>query len=57
MTAHFHPGIEKIVFLIRLFRAFLNFFEFQIVAALFPDLRNTDDNNRDICCLDSSALA
>ena len=42
VAAHFEPRIEQVVLLVRLVRAFLDLFEFQIVAALFAYLRNGD---------------
>ena len=42
MPAHFQPRIEKIVFLVRFVRAFLDLFQLQIVPSLLTDLCDTD---------------
>ena len=43
MPAHFKPRIEKVILLVGIVGIALDFFQFQIVAALFADLRNGDD--------------
>ena len=51
VPAHFEPVIEQVVLLVCLIRTFLDFFEFQIIAALLAYLRNAYNPKLKTACL------
>ena len=51
MSAHFEPRIEQVVLLVGINRAFLDFFKFQIVSALFANLWNRHNAEFKAACL------